>query len=415
VAMDPRTGEILGMASRPVFDPNSFAVRISSDEWRRLVTDQAAPLRNKAIQAQLAPGSVFKIIMAIAGLEERIAQDLVVNCGGGKNFYGRFFKCWVVAEKRVHGTVDLNKGIYQSCDVYFYTLAERLGIGRIARYALAFGIGKKTGVDLPDEGAGVMPSEEWKLKRFRQKWYAGETISVGIGQGAVMTTPIQLARAIGGIATGGRLRRPYVAFSDQFPAEYRQIIASAGAEERVSIDARHWESVTDSMVSVVQAWGTAPSARLEGIDFAGKTGSAQVVSNEARKKLTGKQYDDNAWFVGVAPRRNPEIVVAALIEQGEHGYLAGRLAAKVIKAYVDKQRRVRGIQVAQPPEIKRPVEVGAVWNQRDPHRARETYRGGRFLIPASGSESRHKPEERNDHLARAGARPRGLRLAEARR
>src|SRR6266852_7212021 len=184
VALDPRTGEVLAMVSRPTFDPNRFAVKISRDEWNKLVNDDDHPLLNKAIQAQLAPGSVFKIIMATAGWQEGIAQEMKVTCNGGASFYGRYFKCWVVAEHRVHGVVDISKAIYQSCDVFFYTLAEKLGIERIARYATMFGLGQKTGVDLPQEVSGVMPSEQWKIRNFKQKWYAGETISVGLGQGA---------------------------------------------------------------------------------------------------------------------------------------------------------------------------------------------------------------------------------------
>src|SRR5712675_2154926 len=188
VAMDPRTGEILAMVSRPTFDPNDFAVRISNAEWKDLVTDKAKPLLNKAIQAQLAPGSTFKILMSVAGWQENIAQTLNVHCNGGATFYGRRFGCWV---KGGHGPVDLTKAIYQSCDVFFYTLAEKLGIGRIAKYASAFGLGQKTGIDLPQEVTGVMPSEEWKIRNYKQKWFAGETISVGIGQGAVAITPVQ--------------------------------------------------------------------------------------------------------------------------------------------------------------------------------------------------------------------------------
>src|SRR5581483_2173136 len=222
VAMDPRTGEILAMVSRPTFDPNAFSVRISRQEWARLATDDEHPLMNKAIQAQLAPGSVFKIIMSVAGLQEGIAQTLHVNCPGGATFYGRYFKCWVAAEHRAHGAVDISKGIYQSCDVFFYTLAEKLGIGRIAQYATALGLGKRTGIDLPGEMAGVMPSEEWKIRNFKQKWYAGETISVGIGQGAVAVTPIQLTRAISGIAMGGQLRRPHLVFDNEVPQQTLQ-------------------------------------------------------------------------------------------------------------------------------------------------------------------------------------------------
>src|SRR6266496_2592297 len=197
VAMDPHTGEILAMVSRPTFDPNDFAVRISHREWAQLINDPDHPLLNKAIQAQLAPGSVFKIIMATAGMQEGIAQNMHVICNGGAQFYGRYFKCWVVAEHRTHGDVNISKTIYQSCDIFFYTLAEKLGIGKIAQYATAFGLGQRTGIDLPQEVTGVMPSEEWKLRNYRQKWYAGETISVGIGQGAVAVTPVQLMRAVG--------------------------------------------------------------------------------------------------------------------------------------------------------------------------------------------------------------------------
>jgi penicillin-binding protein 2 len=345
VAMDPRNGEILAMASRPTFDPNDFAVRISAKEWKQLVEDPNHPLLNKAIQAQLAPGSVFKIIMSVAGTNEGIAQNLHVNCGGGGTFYGRYFKCWVVAEHRVHGAVDLSKAIYQSCDVFFYTLAERLGIEKIAKWATAFGLGKKTGIDLPNEVSGVMPSEEWKMRTFRQKWIVSEVISVGIGQGAVTTTPIQLARAIGGVAMGGTLYRPHVVNPNDLPEQYRNIASTDQPDVvHVPINPEAWVTITDAMAGVVQPGvGTAPSAHLQGIDFAGKTGSAQVVSNQfkASKGGGGKSMKDNGWFAGVAPRRNPEIVVCVLLEQGEHGYLAARVASQVIKAYVEKQRLLR--------------------------------------------------------------------------
>ena len=364
VAMDPRNGEILAMVSRPAFDPNDFAVRIKRDEWNKLVNDDDHPLLNKAIQAQLAPGSTFKIIMATAGMQEGIAEDMHVNCNGGATFYGRYFKCWVVAEHRVHGIVDISKAIYQSCDVFFYTLAEKLGIDRIAKYATVFGLGQKTGIDLPQEVTGVMPSEEWKIRNFKQKWYAGETISVGIGQGAVAVTPIQMARALGGIASGGLLVRPHVTNPSDLPSG---IVPASNLPERtqVPIDPKSWEIITDAMAGVVNPGGTAPSAHLQGIDFAGKTGSAQTISNALKAKLgaAGKNFKDNGWFVGVEPRRNPEIVVCTLLEEGEHGYLAARTAAAVIKAYVDKQRR-------QPTRIAHQgskVEIGAVWNAPDEH------------------------------------------------
>src|SRR6202522_2583505 len=337
VAMDPHTGEILAMVSRPPFDPNDFAVKISRNEWDKLVNDPDKPLLNKAIQAQLAPGSTFKIIMATAGWQEGIAQTLHVNCTSSAMFYGRRFGCWV---KSGHGAVDITKAIYQSCDVFFYTLAEKLGIDRIAKYATAFGLGQKTGIDLPQEVSGVMPSEEWKIRNFKQKWYAGETISVGIGQGAVATTPIQLARAIGAIASGGLLQRPHVINPTDLPANVVPANAAPG-ETRVPIDPANWELITDAMANVVSSIGTANSAHLQGIDFAGKTGSAQTISNMAKARVTnGKaKFKNNGWFAGVEPRRDPEIVVCALLEEGEHGYLAARVASQVIKAYVEKQRR----------------------------------------------------------------------------
>lgn len=376
VAIDPRTGEILAMVSRPTFDPNDFAVRIRREEWSKLVNDDDHPLLNKAIQAQLAPGSVFKIIMATAGLQEGIAQDMHVTCNGGASFYGRYFKCWVVAEHRTHGVVGISKAIYQSCDVFFYTLAEKLGIERIAKYATMFGLGQKTGVDLPQEVSGVMPSEEWKIRNYKQKWYAGETISVGIGQGAVAATPIQIARAIGAIASGGLLRRPHVAFPKDMPPN----VIPAGAppdEVKVPIDPKNWEIITDAMADVVNPGGTAALSHLQGIDFAGKTGSAQTISNLLKAKMgaAGKsKFKDNGWFAGVEPRRNPEIVVCVLLEEGEHGYLAARTAAAVIKAYVEKERRLP----SKLAKVGDEVEVGAVWNA--PEADQETLRGGHFVL-----------------------------------
>jgi penicillin-binding protein 2 len=385
VAINPRNGEILAMVSRPTFNPNDFAIRISRDEWNKLVGDENHPLLNKPIQAQLAPGSVFKIIMATAGLQEGVAQKLHVNCGGGASFYGRYFKCWVTAEHRVHGPVEIRKAIYQSCDVFFYTLAEKLGIERIAKYATMFGLGQKTGIDLPQEVNGVMPSEEWKIKNFKQKWYAGETISVGIGQGAVATTPIQLARAIGGIASGGVLHRPHVAFPQELPPNL--LPAWNDQIVKVPINPENWELITDAMADVVSPLGTANSAHLQGIDFAGKTGSAQTISNLAKARLaTGKsKFKDNGWFVGVEPRRNPEIVVAALLEEGEHGYLAARVVSQVVKAYVEKQHRPPS-KVA---EQQNKVEIGAVWKGSGEHDSgRENVRAGRLFLQLG---NRHAP------------------------
>jgi penicillin-binding protein 2 len=319
VAMDPHTGEILAMVSGPTFDPNDFAVHVSRDEWNKLVTDPDKPLMNKAIQAQLAPGSTFKIIMSVAGWQEGIAQTLHVNCTGGAEFYGRRFGCWV---KGGHGSVELEKAIYQSCDVFFYTLAEKLGIDRIAKYATMLGLGQKTGIDLPNEVSGVMPSEEWKIKNFKQKWFAGETISVGIGQGAVAITPVQLLRAVSAISMGGRMVVPHVINPTDMPPGY--VEAQHYTEvKNVPIDPNGWTFITDAMSRVLLPEGTAPSAHIPGIDIAGKTGSAQIVSLATRARF--KNADDlaqNGWFVGFTPRRNPDIVVCVLFQGGEHGRLA---------------------------------------------------------------------------------------------
>lgn len=339
IAMNPKNGEVLALVSRPSFDPNAFAVRIRKDEWSRLVNDEGHPLMNKAIQAQLAPGSTFKIIMSYAGLQEGVAQDLKVNCQGGGVFYGGYHKCWVSAEHRTHGITDLPKAIYQSCDVFFYTLAEKLGIGKIAQYATGLGIGQKTGIDLPHEMSGLMPSEEWKIRTQKQKWFAGEVISVGIGQGAVTVTPAQIMRAISGIMMGGTLEKPHVAFPEELKSYGLQQASMLVDEKKFDISDENWHTITDAMANVPNTLGTAPSAHLEGVDFAGKTGSAQTMSNALAQKLGfAHSMHDNSWFVGVTPRRDPDLVVCVLFEGGEHGQFAARIAAQVVKAFVDKQR-----------------------------------------------------------------------------
>jgi penicillin-binding protein 2 len=376
VAMDPHTGEILAMVSGPSFDPNDFAVHVSRDQWNKLVTDPDKPLLNKAIQAQLAPGSTFKIIMSVAGWQEGIAQDLHVNCTGGAEFYGRRFGCWV---KGGHGPVTLEKAIYQSCDVFFYTLAEKLGIDRIAKYATELGLGQKTGIDLPNEVAGVMPSEEWKIKNFKQKWFAGETISVGIGQGAVAITPVQLLRAVSAISMGGRMVVPHVINPVDVPAGYVEA-ARYTEVKNVPIDPNGWTFVTDAMSRVLLPEGTAPSAHVPGIDIAGKTGSAQIVSLATRARF--KNSDDlaqNGWFVGFTPRRNPDIVVCVLFQGGEHGRLAARLATQVIKAYVDKQHRTPQ-KMVEKPKSNGTVDMGGLWTEPGSDGGKEALHGGRFVL-----------------------------------
>jgi penicillin-binding protein 2 len=376
VAMDPHTGEILAMVSGPAFDPNDFAVHVSRDQWNKLVTDPDKPLLNKAIQAQLAPGSTFKIIMSVAGWQENIAQTLHVNCTGGAEFYGRRFGCWV---KSGHGAVDLEKAIYASCDVFFYTLAEKLGIDRIAKYATDLGLGQKTGIDLPNEVSGVMPSEEWKIKNFKQKWFAGETISVGIGQGAVAITPVQLLRAISAISMGGRMVVPHVVNPEGLPSGYVET-ANYTEVKNVPIDPNGWKFITDAMTRVLLPGGSAPSAGVPGIDIAGKTGSAQIVSLTTRAKFKNSEdLAQNGWFVGFTPRRNPDIVVCVLFQGGEHGKLAARLATQVIKAYVDKQRRTPQ-KMVEKPKSEGTVDIGGLWTEPDSDGDKEKLQGGRFVL-----------------------------------
>ncbi len=361
IAIDPHTGAVLALVSRPAFDPNDFSVRVSRDEWNKLITDPRHPLLDKAIQAQLAPGSTFKIIMSLAGLEDNVAQNLKVVCNGGATFYGRFFAC----DKR-HGPVDILHAIPLSCDTYYYTLAERLGIEKIAYWAHKVGIGMKTGIDLPGEVSGVMPSEEWKMKTFHEKWYAGEAISVGIGQGAVAISPVQLVRAIAGIASGGVLKRPHVVEPDQLSAEYRQAMYDSypgSGDVTIPITPAVWETITEGMALTTNS-GTAAASHLANIDFAGKTGTAQVVNHSAGMKSLGVGAERaNAWFVGIAPRRNPDIAVVVLVEHGGWGAEASApLAARVIEAFVDKQRRLdNNLQEAKVPSK---VEVGAVWSEK---------------------------------------------------
>src|SRR6187402_1037045 len=366
VAMDPHNGEILAMVSRPNFDPNQFAVSLPRGYWNQLLTDPEHPLLNKAIQAQLAPGSTFKIIMSVAGLEEGVAQDLKVNCTGGADFYGHYFKC----DKR-HGGVDIYHAIPWSCDVFYYTLAQRLGIDTIAKYATALGLSQRTGIDLPEEASGIMPSEKWKMKNFHDKWYAGETISVGIGQGAIAATPIQMARALSGVASGGALVRPHVLSPDQIPENDRQAYAEnfpGSGQKTVPIRNENWQIISDAMAETMNT-GTAAASHLEGIDFAGKTGTAQVMSHDALARSGGgHKTQPNAWFVGMVPRRNPDIVVAVLWENGDWGSNSAKLAAHVITTFIDKQRKKdNNLRIA---EVKpKPTEEAPAKPEQKPEQA----------------------------------------------
>jgi penicillin-binding protein 2 len=328
VALDPRTGEVLAMVSRPAYDPNRFAGRILAKDWKEIVLNPEKPMLNRAIQAQLAPGSTFKPLMALAGLETGVlTPDFQVSCGGGASFYGRYFKCHL---RGGHGRVDLRKAIAQSCDVFFYTLGNRMGIDNIAKYAEISGFGSRTGIDLPHEVEGTVPSTKWKMRNFREKWYAGETISVSIGQGALTVTPLQLAHSVGGIATGGVWTKPHLVLGD----------TNIGEAKKANLSLDNVMKVIDGMHAVVNGGGTGARAKLPGLEVCGKTGTAQLASNEMLKGTAlGRTMKDNAWFVGFAPNNSPEIVVVALFEAGEHGNLAAPIVRDVIKAHFDKQVR----------------------------------------------------------------------------
>ncbi|NYF81387.1 penicillin-binding protein 2 [Granulicella arctica] len=346
VAMDPHTGEILAMVSRPTFDPNEFSGRLTRTSWNSILTNPDHPLLNKTIQAQLAPGSTFKIIMSLAGLEQGAAQNMKVDCQGGASFYGHFYHCDLH-----HGMVDIHNAIPLSCDTFYYTLANRLGIDTIAKYATGLGIGQKTGIDLPDEVTGTMPSVAWKMKTQHQPWYAGEVISVGIGQGAVTASPIQLARALSGIASGGVLKRPHIVFPSEISKEEQEAIAETfpgSGDKTVSISPDNWQIITDAMAQTTIT-GTAAASHLEGIDFVGKTGTADLVSGRT-KGSKDRATIPNAWFVGMTPRRNPDIVVAVLWEHGYWGNNSAKLGAQIINAYVTKQRKLEhNIRIATVP------------------------------------------------------------------
>ncbi len=337
VAFDPRTGEVLAMVSHPNYDPNDFAKRIGREAWMRLTSNAQKPLMNKAIQAHLAPGSVFKIFTAAAALETgTIKPSFTVYCPGVVNIYGHTYHDWVWGKTQGHGYVDLHRAIVVSCDVYFYTLGKLLGIDPIAFFAKHLGLGSKTGIDLPSEDPGLVPSPEWVEARSKRQWYLGETISVAIGQGAVAVTPVQLAYALGGIASGGVFRQPHLAFRNQLLP--LQVKVGSNDPHNFPLKPQTVEILTRGMWGAVNEGGTGASARSAGLDIAGKTGTAQVVSQELRQSSHSTEYKNNAWFVGFSPSVHPEIVVSALVIQGEHSAVAAPIARDVIKAFYDKRQ-----------------------------------------------------------------------------
>jgi penicillin-binding protein 2 len=336
VAIDPNTGYILAMASHPSYNPNIFAGGIQSSAWHELITDPSHPLENRSIQGIYPPGSTFKVVDSIAGLMDRtLTTSTSYYCPGGLYFGNREYRCW---RKQGHGNIVFHRAIVESCDVFFYDVGQHLGVDRIAAWAHALGFGKKTGIDLDNEKAGTIPSTEWKQRRFHERWYPAETLSVAIGQGYVAVTPIQLAELAAEVANGGTLYKPQ--FVRQIDALDGSVVKSFPpiVENQTRIAPQVLAELRSAMADVVAAPnGTGKSARIDGITIAGKTGTAQVVKEAqgARTKETAlsDKNRDHGWFMAFAPVDHPKIAIACIIEHSGHG---GSTAAPVVKAVMEK-------------------------------------------------------------------------------
>jgi penicillin-binding protein 2 len=346
-ALDPRTGEILAMVSAPTFDPNRFSTRISAADWESLAGDPNKPLQNRAIQNSYSPGSIFKVVMAEAGLEDgMIGSDTHVYCNGAGVFYNHTFRC---AQHKGHGYVDLRTAIARSCNIFFYDLGRRLGIERIAAHAQSLGLGRRTGVDLPNERAGLMPSPEWKQRARGDRWYPGETISVSIGQGAVSVTPLQILRAVGAIAVGGKLTTPHLLLRAENARS-----APSWPVANLKVNASSTHRIRDGMWGGVNEWGTGHNAQIPGLDICGKTGTVQVMSAERRRTARGAEFEDHSWFVGFAPRDNPEIAVVAFVEHGgKGGVAAAPMAREIFRTHFGDRRAPAMLSQLTPPATPR--------------------------------------------------------------
>jgi penicillin-binding protein 2 len=320
VAMDPRNGEILAMVSSPSYNPNLFARRLQKGDWQALLDDPNHPLQNRVIQNTYSPGSTFKMVMATAGLTEHVVDESSrAFCAGSAVFYGRAFRCW---KKGGHGSVDAHHALKGSCDVYFYTVGQRLGIDRIAKYSRLFGIGTPTGIEIQGEKQGLVPDMAWSLKARKMPWYPGETISVSIGQGPVLMTPLQMTVLTAMVANGGYRVTPHLVKG-----------APVAPPQHVALDPKALEVVRKGMWAVVnEPGGTAyNSARVDGANIAGKTGTVQVIAQAQRteyKSLPFK-YRDHAWFSSFAPVDDPRLVVVIF---AEHGGSGSKVAAPIAQA-----------------------------------------------------------------------------------
>ncbi len=355
VVMDPQSGDILALTSKPDFDPNLFARGISPENWKALVRNPAHPLQNRALQGQYPPGSVFKIITAIAGLEEKvITPETTFQCSGSLPYGNREYHCW---KSEGHGRIGLRQAIVESCDVYHYQLGLRLGPDRIAKYALALGLGQLTGFPLSNEKSGLVPTSTWKMKRFGIPWQGGETLSTAIGQGYNLVTPLQIATTVSALANGGKLYQPRIVQSIRAP--YGEMIREFPpvVTRNIHVSPETLEFIREALWGVVNSpGGTGGRARVEGFDVAGKTGTAQVIQRrEGRSEHLPPEQQDHAWFVCFAPAHQPQITVVALIEHGGHGgAVAAPVARKVLENFYKRTKGVSPSLLKMARETSRP-------------------------------------------------------------
>jgi penicillin-binding protein 2 len=342
VIMDPHSGEVLAFTSVPAYDPNAFAAGIDHTSWNSLNSDDLKPLQDRAIQGRYSPGSTFKMAVATAALEEGIiTPDFKVYCPGHAVFFGRSFQC-SLPDGRGHGTLDLRHAIEQSCNVYFYTVGNMVGIDKIHKWATLLGLGEKTGIDLPNEVQGLVPSPEWKraTTKTHEKWYAGETISVSIGQGPVSLTPVSMAVYISTIANGGTRLTPHLLKAVDDGNGWKAVPPPT-PQSTVPLKPETIQAIRDGLWLVVNGSGTGSRARISGRDVSGKTGTAQVISLEGRQSAKGrtdKDLRDNGWFVFFAPRDSPQIAGVVFVEHGGHGGItAAPIAKHVLDTFFAKQ------------------------------------------------------------------------------
>jgi penicillin-binding protein 2 len=336
VVLDPSSGDVLGFTSRPAYDPNAFAAGIDKATWATLTTDDDRPLNDRAIQGRYSPGSTFKMAVATAALMEGvITPDFKVHCVGGASFYGRPFKCW---KKGGHGTMDLRHAIEQSCNVYFYTVGNMTGIDKIHKWATLLGLGEKSSIDLPNEVQGLVPSPEWKQQYRHEKWYAGETVSVSIGQGSVSVTPVSMAVYAATLANGGTRVTPHLLKAVDDGAGWKPV-PPPPPKSKSNIDPVKLQAIRDGLFMVVNGAGTGHNAQIKGYDVSGKTGTAQVISNQGKERAgkTDKDLRDNGWFVFFAPRDKPEIAGVVFLEHGVHGSNAALIARHLMETFFAKK------------------------------------------------------------------------------